>query len=253
MRFASLGSGSRGNATLVEAGPTIIMVDCGFSIAETERRLARLHTLAADISAILVTHEHSDHVSGVARFARRHSIPVWCTAGTLAACTKPGLDEVHIIDGRDAFSIGDLGITPVTVPHDAREPVQFVFSDGGSRFGLLTDTGSITPHILKLFDACAALMLECNHDRRMLEDSAYPATLKARVGGPLGHLSNAQAAEFLRELDQSRLQYVAAAHLSEKNNTPALAQAALADAAGCELDWIAVVDQEQGLNWCALA
>ena len=249
MRFASLGSGSRGNATLVQAGTTTLMVDCGFSISETEARLARLGVAPGDIAALLVTHEHSDHVSGVARFAARHGIPVRCTAGTRAVCLKLGFEAAEPFDSHARFVVGDIEVIPVTVPHDAREPVQFLFDGGPHRFGLLTDVGSITPHMRRMFSGCAGLLLECNHDREMLEDGPYPPSLKQRVGGPLGHLSNVQAADLLRGLDKQWLQHLAAAHLSEKNNTPELARAALAEAADCDERWIGVADQETGLDW----
>lgn len=249
MRFASLGSGSRGNATLIQAGDTILMVDCGFSASETELRLARLGVEPASIAALLVTHEHSDHASGVARFASRHGIPVRCTSGTRAACMKLGFETAEPFESERRFVIGDIQVTPVTVPHDAREPVQFLFDGGSHRFGLLTDVGSVTAHMRRMFSGCAALLLECNHDREMLEDGPYPPSLKQRVGGPLGHLSNHQAADLLRSLDKQWLQHLAAAHLSEKNNTPELARTALAGAADCDVAWVGVADQESGLDW----
>lgn len=249
MRFASLGSGSRGNATLIEADGTRVLVDCGFSLSDTQTRLARLAVEARSIAAILVTHEHTDHASGVVRLAARFDIPVWCTSGTLNACARYGLETAQLFNPHDVFSIGALEITPVAVPHDAREPSQFIFSDGARRFGVLTDTGHITPHIERVFDGCEALLLECNHDADQLLGGPYPASLKARVGGPLGHLSNAQAAGLLAALDLSHLRHLVAAHLSDKNNTPGLARAALAAAVGCEPDWIAVADQNNGLDW----
>lgn len=249
MRFASLGSGSRGNATLIQTGDTTIMVDCGFSMTETESRLKRVGVAPGSIAALFVTHEHSDHASGVARFAARHGIPVRCTTGTRAACLKLGFEGAEPFDSHAPLAVGDLQVIPVAVPHDAREPVQFLFDDGAHRFGLLTDTGDITPHIRRMFDGCAALLLECNHDREMLENGPYPASLKERVGGSLGHLSNSQAAGLLRLLDKRWLQHLVAAHLSDKNNTPELARAALAEAMDCELDWIGVADQEMGSDW----
>ena len=249
MRFASLGSGSRGNATLIQAGDTILMVDCGFSMTETETRLKRLDVSPGSIAALLVTHEHSDHASGVARFAARHGIPVRCTAGTRAACLKLGFEAAEPFHSHAPLTLGELQVIPVAVPHDAREPVQFLFDDGTHRFGLLTDTGDITPHIRRMFDGCAALLLECNHDREMLENGPYPSSLKDRVGGPLGHLSNSQAAGLLRGMDKSWMQHLVAAHLSDKNNTPELVREALADAMDCESEWVGVADQEKGLDW----
>jgi phosphoribosyl 1,2-cyclic phosphodiesterase len=253
MRFASLGSGSRGNATLIESGSTLVMVDCGFSCRETERRMARLGCSVAQLSAILVTHEHGDHIRGVCALARQYAVPVWLSAGTQLMLRKDAPPESHRFDGQSGIRLGDLGIQPFTVPHDAREPCQFVFTDGYHRFGLLTDTGRITTHIRACLDGCDALMIECNHDPDMLARGPYTASLKARVGGPLGHLSNAQAAGLLESIDCSRLQHVVAAHLSDKNNHPELARAALASSLDCATDWIGVAGQEDGLGWRTLA
>lgn len=249
MRFASLGSGSRGNATLIEADSTLVMVDCGFSVRETERRLRRLGREPEDISAILVTHEHSDHVSGVARLARRFGIGVWATPGTLAASARHGLEDAGLFNVHEPFVIGDLEITPVAVPHDAREPSQFVFGDGARRIGLLTDAGSVTPHIERCFSACDALIIECNHDSGLLAAGQYPPALKARVGGPLGHLSNDQAAVLLSKLAHGRLQHLVAAHLSEQNNTPERVLRAVVGAVGCPREFVQIIDQDAGLGW----
>jgi phosphoribosyl 1,2-cyclic phosphodiesterase len=253
MRFASLGSGSRGNATLIESCSTLVMVDCGFSCRDTERRMARLGRSAAQLAAILVTHEHGDHIRGVCALARQYGLPVWLSAGTHLMLRDDALPGIRRFDGQTGICLGDLEIQPFTVPHDAREPCQFVFTDGHHRFGLLTDTGRITAHISACLDGCDALMLECNHDPAMLAGGPYSTSLKARVGGPLGHLSNAQAAGLLERIDTSRLQHVVAAHLSEKNNHPELARTALAAVLGCASDWIGVADQENGLAWRALA
>ena len=249
MRFASLGSGSRGNATLVEAGGTCVMIDCGFSARETESRLARLGKTPADVSAILVTHEHSDHIGGVAVFARRHRVPVWMTVGTRANSRPEELPVLHLFSSHESFVIDDLRVHPFPVPHDAREPSQFVFDDGARRLGMLTDAGAVTAHAERLLDECDALLLECNHDPHMLATGPYPPPLKARVGGRYGHLSNTQAADVLGGLCGRRLQHVVAAHLSEKNNRPALARDALGGALGCEPDWITVADQNLGFGW----
>ncbi len=249
MQFASLGSGSRGNATLVEAGGTLVMLDCGFSCRETERRMARLGRSPDQLSALLVTHEHSDHVRGVAALARRYGVPVWLTRGSWQMLRDRDLPEVQYFGADAGFPVGDLQVQPYTVPHDAREPCQFVFSDGARQLGVLTDTGRMTPHIVARLERCDALLLECNHDAGMLADGPYPDALKRRVGGPLGHLSNAQAAGLLERVDGSRLQHVVAAHLSEQNNAPELARAALADVLGCARDWIGVADQEHGIGW----
>jgi phosphoribosyl 1,2-cyclic phosphodiesterase len=249
MRFASLGSGSRGNATLVEAGATRVLLDCGFSCAETEKRLTRLGLDAQRVDAILVTHEHSDHISGVARFSRRFGIPVWMTAGTEAVHRGGEVAAWHCFSSHQPFCIGDLEVAPYPVPHDAREPCQFVFSDGAVRLGVLTDAGSITAHMVQALDGLDALILECNHDPELLARGPYPVRLQQRVGGRYGHLSNQQAADLLRQIATSRLQHLVAAHLSEKNNRVDLARAALAQVLHCAADDISVAEQETGIAW----
>jgi phosphoribosyl 1,2-cyclic phosphodiesterase len=250
MRFALLGSGSEGNALVVQAGATCLLLDCGFTLAETTARLARLGLDPAQLSGIVVTHEHGDHVSGVARLARKHAIPVWLTHGTLrehgALHGMPGITEIN---PHAAFAIGDIEVQPYLVPHDAAEPVQYVFGDGAARLGVLTDVGCATPHIEAMLNGCTALVLECNHDAQMLADGDYPYSLKQRVAGRLGHLSNAAAAALLARLDTGKLRHLVAAHLSRKNNLPQLAVAALSEALGCSADWVAVADQDEGLDW----
>ncbi len=251
MRFASLGSGSRGNALVVEAGHTRVMLDCGFAIRETVKRLARLELAAEDISAIVVTHEHADHIGGVAAFARKYNLPVWLTHGTFSSSSSQFKDAqvVHLFDCHHRFMIGDVEIEPYPVPHDAREPSQFVFGDGSRRLGVLTDAGCSTPHIEATLDRCHALVLECNHDADMLRNGPYPPGLKQRVAGRFGHLDNAASAALLGKLDVSLLQHVIAAHLSDKNNQPHLAQGALSRVLNCEKEWIGIAEQEAGFEW----
>jgi phosphoribosyl 1,2-cyclic phosphodiesterase len=251
MRFASLASGSRGNALVVESGSTRLMLDCGLAPRETERRLARLDLAPGDIDAILVTHEHSDHADGALAFADRHGITVWLTHGTwrAVAAATPAPERVRIIDSHTAFAVGDLEVRPYPVPHDAREPAQFVFCDGARRVGVLTDTGSSTSHIEAMLTGCDALVLECNHDAGMLAGGSYPAWLKSRIGGAFGHLANEAAARLLAALDTRSLQHVIAAHLSQENNTPELAREALAGALNCAPEWIGVAAQDDGFGW----
>ena len=253
MRFASLGSGSRGNALVVEAGTTRVMLDCGFSFTETVARLQRIGLRADDIDAIIVTHEHDDHIGGVARLATRAGIPVHLTCGTLAAVAqKLAGVQCECFDPHASFALGDLRVHPFPVPHDAREPAQMVFDDGVRRLGVLTDVGMPTAHIREMLSGCSALMLECNYDAALLQEGPYPPTLKARIGSRLGHLQNADAAELLAGLDTSRLRHVVAAHLSEANNTPDLAREALAAALGGRSDDIIVATQTDGVGWLQL-
>jgi len=251
MKFASLGSGSEGNALLVSTGRTQVLMDCGFGLQDTLARLARLNVSAEQLSGIVVTHEHGDHVGGVARLARKFNLPVWLTHGTLRSQPKAfaGIQTLHEIDTHRAFAIGDIEIIPYPVPHDAAEPVQFVFSNGAQRLGVLTDTGCSTAYIEQMLGGCHALVLECNHDTEMLMNGDYPYSLKQRVGGRFGHLNNQEAAAILGGLDVSRLQHLVAAHLSRKNNTAALAVQALSRALNCEASWVGVATQKEGFAW----
>ncbi|MBB3211251.1 phosphoribosyl 1,2-cyclic phosphodiesterase [Herbaspirillum sp. Sphag1AN] len=231
------------------------MLDCGFSIKETQHRLSRLGRTPEDISGIVVTHEHADHVGGVFKFARRYEIPVWLTYGTFQAVGASVCKDVdlHFCRDSEAFRIGDLTLQPYTVPHDAREPVQFVATDGDCKLGVLTDAGQSTGHLLQALGGCDALVLECNHDRQMLADSVYPPSLKRRIGGPYGHLANDISAEILAALDKHRLKMVVGAHLSLKNNTPDLARAALTTALDQHSAEVMIACQEQGFDWIVIA
>jgi len=251
VRFACLGSGSEGNGLLIEVGETRVLLDCGFGIRETVTRLARLDATPESLSAIIVTHEHNDHIGGVAAFASRYKTPVWLTFGTLTCVAErfAALPNVYGFDSHDVFSIGDLEIRPFPVPHDAREPVQFVCSDGQWRLGVLTDLGVSTPFVESSLSGVDALVLECNHDTGLLANGDYPYSLKQRILGRQGHLDNDAAAALLSRLDRSRLQHLFAAHLSEQNNRPDLARAALAGVFQCAPEWIGIADQRDGFGW----
>ncbi|MDT7849098.1 MBL fold metallo-hydrolase [Methylophilus sp. VKM B-3414] len=252
MRFASLGSGSAGNATLVEAGETRLLLDCGFSVKDTVQRLARLQLAPEQLTGILVTHEHDDHARGAFKLAARYQIPVWLTHGTYRMCERYLPSQtvtVKLIDAHTSFALQDIEVHPYPVPHDAREPAQFVFTDGAHKLGVLTDVGSVTPHIVAMLQACDGLLLECNHDLEMLRTGPYAHSLKKRVGGWLGHLDNQSSAQLLSQLDNRRLKHLVAAHLSEKNNTPALARQALSEVLHCDSDWIGIAHQAEGLDW----
>ncbi len=249
MRFAVLGSGSRGNATVVCSGATRVLVDCGFSRRETEQRLARHGLAGSDLDAILVTHEHADHASGVARLSRAFDIPVYATHGTALNAGLTDLAGLVDIAPQQEFRIGDLVVQAYPVPHDAREPVQFVLGHGGQRIGILSDAGMVTAHMIEVLSGCDALLLECNHCPQMLETGPYPPALKRRVASRLGHLSNQQSAALLAALDVSRLQHLAITHVSEKNNCPERARDLLAEVLGDRPEWLVVASQDEGLSW----
>jgi len=219
LKFASLGSGSKGNGTLVEGGGCCLLIDCGFSVRETERRLLRLGRQGQDLSAILVTHEHSDHLRGVLPLARKYSLPVMMTRGTASVARSDGYEKLELIAPQHNFSVGCLAITPVAVPHDAREPVQFVIGHQQRRLGVLTDLGSITQGVIDSFDGCDGLLLEANHDQQLLLGGDYPYHLKQRVGGNWGHLNNYQSASLLSRIERRKIQTLVLGHISLKNNS----------------------------------
>ncbi len=248
MQFASLGSGSKGNATVVRAGDTLVMIDCGFSLRETTRRLSRLGLDPAQLDAILVTHEHSDHSSGVAALSRKHQIPVYLTHGTANTGRCAGSFALTCFNCEDRFEVGQLQIKAVAVPHDAAEPCQYLLSWQHRTLGILTDLGSITPHVVENYQACDSLVLEFNHDLPMLQAGSYPPRLKRRVGGDWGHLNNLQAAQLLREIDGARLENLVVAHISENNNGREQAEQALLAVLG-DLDKVVWAQQDSGFDW----
>ena len=251
MRFASLGSGSRGNATLVQSDTTTILVDCGFSLKETLSRLQRLQVTPERLDAILVTHEHTDHCSGVGRLSRRFDIPVYMSRGTHASGRCDDVSLLEYFHSEAPFEIGDIRVEPIAVPHDAREPCQFVLCHGALRLGILTDLGSITSAVVAHYRDCGALLLECNHDTGMLWEGPYPPSLKKRVGGDWGHLNNEQAAQLLLEIGTSGLQHLVVAHISEKNNSIELVQSALDEVLSAP-EVITWADQAEGFGWLSL-
>ena len=254
IRFRSLGSGSTGNATLVEGRggntTTRVLLDCGFSLRELEARLQRVGLAASDLDAMFITHEHGDHVGCALTLARRHGVPLWMSRGTWRAIGEPDLPGMlHFARDGGRIAVGDLELQPFTVPHDAAEPLQIRFSDGAVRLGVLTDAGCATEHLLAHLQDCHALLLECNHDAELLARSRYPETLKARIGGRLGHLSNDTAARILRACLHGGLNHVVAAHLSEQNNRPDLALAALLQASSGFAPRLSVADPQHGFDW----
>ncbi|KQP21017.1 MBL fold metallo-hydrolase [Pseudorhodoferax sp. Leaf265] len=254
LRFRNLGSGSTGNATVVEAHdggrPNRLLIDCGLGPRTLATRLGLAGLDMADIDAIFVTHEHSDHIGSACKIALRHRIPLWMSHGTHQAIGAPDLGELlHIARDGDAVGLGALQFRPFTVPHDAREPLQLRLSDGANCLGVLTDLGHATEHVLAQLAGCRAMLLECNHDPELLAASSYPYFLKRRVGGTHGHLANPLAAGIATALAAQGLQQIVAAHLSRQNNRPDLALAALAGAEGCGGLALGVADPVTGTDW----
>lgn len=218
MRLLSLGSGSKGNATLVESADTCLLIDCGFSLVELTRRMAAVGRHPDQLTAVLVTHEHSDHCRGVAVLGRRYPLPLYMTSGTARAAELGDQACLQVIDSHRDFEVGGITVTPVPVPHDAREPVQFVFRRQRKTLGVLTDLGSVTAHVVESYKDCDGLLLEANHDLEMLAQGPYPYVLKQRVGSDWGHLNNGQAARLLDAVGVERLQGIVIGHMSEQNN-----------------------------------
>ncbi len=258
MQFASLGSGSEGNGLLVRSTvgnrAVHLLVDCGFGLGDAQARLRSAGLEPDALDAILVTHEHGDHIGGVYKLAATHGIPVYMTHGTrLAGGKVPARVVLHELEPDRHFELRGFRVLPVAVPHDAREPVQYVIDDGRTRLGVLTDIGHGTAHIRRAYSGLDALVLECNHDETLLANNPrYPESLKRRIGGDYGHLANSAAAAILAGLDRSRLRVVVAAHLSQKNNTEDLARRALASVLDCEAEAVKVAGQEKGFEWIGL-
>jgi phosphoribosyl 1,2-cyclic phosphodiesterase len=226
VRLGILGSGSGGNALVVEAGGTTVLFDCGISYRQLVTRATAAVFVPGRVGAVFLSHEHDDHVKGLEVFRRHHDVAVLATAGTAAGmASRPSLAQV-LFAGR-AVRVGTLEVLPVPISHDAREPVGWVVSCGAQRVGIATDTGVVTAALREPLMGCHALLLECNHDRDLLRVGPYPWPLKQRILSRTGHLSNDQAREALEGLMHGGLELVVGMHLSETNNRPAMVRAEL--------------------------
>jgi phosphoribosyl 1,2-cyclic phosphodiesterase len=251
LRVCSLGSGSRGNATLIESGSTLLLVDCGLSRRQLEGRMRVAGREIGDLTALLVTHEHSDHSQGIGPLIGRHEIPVWATPGTASVIAS--IDYYASMSLRRPFEIGSIEVLPFAVPHDAREPCQFVFQSHGKRIGLLTDTGHVTAHIVERLADCDALAIEFNHDLDSLLNGPYPPAVKSRVASDFGHLNNEQASALVSRVAHDGLQWVLGLHLSERNNSPARVLDCLAPLTDTASFAVTLARQDAVTDWLELA
>jgi len=238
LNLTVLGSGSEGNAVLVRSGDATILIDAGFSGKTITCRVEDVGVRTGEIQALVITHEHVDHVRGAGVLARRLKIPVYATEGTFhrGRSRLGALPRQYPIAGGSGFQIGSLTLHPFDISHDATEPVGFVIDDGTFRIGVCTDSGCVTHLMREKLRHCDALVLEMNHDPTMLLAGPYPWELKQRIRSRIGHLSNDDASEFIRDLWHPGLKHIFLAHLSKENNLPELARMAAEEAllaAGC--------------------
>jgi phosphoribosyl 1,2-cyclic phosphodiesterase len=254
VKFASLGSGSKGNATIIDTEHGCLMIDCGFSIKETTKRLQRVGKSPQDISAILVTHEHSDHWKGVLPFALKFSIDVYATAGCYRAVNaSPATSKLlKVICSHSGFMINNVHVLPIPVPHDANEPVQYILSYDQYRLGILTDVGNITPYIIQQYNNCTGLLVEANHDVDLLQEGAYPKFLKDRVAGQWGHLNNHQTASLLSAINQQSIQKLVIGHISESNNNSSRVKQVIEEVF-TDAKKIIYANQNEGFDWMYLS
>ena len=268
MRYTSLGSGSEGNALVVEtistsAAPTRVLLDCGLGLREMTRRLATRGLRPEQINGLFITHEHADHLGSALSFAERFDVPIFCSHGTAEAAlasnaassaSKNRQRKIRWkrLCSHASFALGDLEIHPFPVPHDAAEPTQCVFVQGDIRLGVLTDVGASTPYLVRMLSNCDALVLEANHDSDMLADSKYPPSLKKRIGGRHGHLSNNAAAEILAAVNKQRLKHLHAAHLSQQNNQAQLVLDLFSQALQGSAASLGIATQSDGFEWVEL-
>ena len=239
-----LASGSRGNATLVESSSARILVDAGISCRETFKRLKSVGRDPREISAVLITHEHSDHISGLATLAKKLKVPIFMTGATHLAWARtvkdssgepPQVAKLEVFSPGRSFQVADITVMPFTIPHDAADPVGFTFRAEGTKVAVVTDLGYMPPSVRDHLRGCDVLMIESNHDLEMLRVGPYPWSVKQRVMSRVGHLSNESLAQFFAEYYDGGASYIVLAHLSEKNNHPEIALRAAENALGLQM------------------
>jgi len=250
MKFCSLGSGSSGNSYLVSKNKTNILVDCGFSVTELEKRMSKREMKPSEITAIFLTHEHDDHSKGVFAFAEKHDKPIYLTYGTLKMCQKKIKNsynlKINIISPLDNLELNEFIIYVIPVPHDAREPVQFKFESEKKTLAIITDLGFGNKELINSIQKINALILESNHDDNLIHQSRYPKNLKERIRSNYGHLSNQNSLQILKKLNLDNLKWLGAAHLSKENNSPELVKDLWEKVFE---DKINIIDPDLGIPW----
>ena len=226
VRFVSLISGSTGNSSLISDGDTTILIDCGMSGAMLKQKLSEVQIAPEDISAILVTHEHSDHTKGVGIASRRYGLDIYASAGTLMNMQVGKIDAqyIHTVEPNKMFSVGTIDVIPFDIPHDAAEPFGYNLFIDGKKYTVATDIGYVPDTLYKNLDGSDYIILESNHDEQMLKIGSYPMYLKKRILGKFGHMSNDLTAETATRLASTGTKHIMLAHLSNENNTPEIAE-----------------------------
>lgn len=256
MEFASLGSGSKGNGTIIRGGSTTLLIDCGFSRRDLQNRLNGRRLTIDQIDAILLTHEHGDHHRGVGAIVAKHGIPIYASRGTLdAVCDRQPilddeLDRLYAIEAGKPFRVKDITVYPIDVPHDVNEPTQYVCRYADAGVGVLTDCGSYTQNMVDHFGGLHGLLLETNHDVDMLWAGSYPPHLKARISGDRGHLSNRQSRQFADLIHHTNMQHLVLGHISEQNNELELIQREFDDLPSGTA--ITYASQTHGTEWLSV-
>ena len=226
MEVCVLGSGSSGNSIYVRKGQTRVLIDAGLVGKRIGERLVSISVDPSELQAIVVTHEHTDHIKGVGVLARRFGVPIWMTEGTFNSGKKwfRGHERIHLFGNDENFNVGDLSFQPFALSHDAADPVNFLVREGDQVLGIATDMGTVTHLVYERLKIADLVVIEANYDRDLLMNGPYPWNLKRRISGSRGHLSNDRAAETLCRLAQDGLEHAILAHLSDKNNQPHLAR-----------------------------
>ncbi len=252
LHVASLGSGSGGNSTVIRTENTTLLLDCGFTLKETTARLSLLGLHPADIDAVLISHEHGDHVKGVGPLSRKFATPVWLTHGTYSSLRDNRFHKIQIIDAHSSWQIGDIDINPFPTPHDAAESCQYIFTHNEVRFAVVTDLGACTPHVVSTLEGINGLIVETNYDNTMLANGPYPYSLQQRIKSNYGHLGNEQGAELVRHLDHAGLQHILLGHISEQNNSDQAAFDTMKNSINDGHERIHVLAQHKPSAWFAV-